>query len=1479
MNKKTLGVFILFLSGFTLLVGSSASSISYNSHYMTYSYLNAFNSKQNSKDTANLSDSLSDIMLAKKIKRSRFETNLVSDNFYKSLVKGKYDTIQIKQFGENDVILGKKENDLTKSLLELVSLIKQAGDNPESTISAFVKNTGLKSDLNHETYIFSDTANSTIILLSISALGCFLILYREEKIQRFNTKKILSFGLAFMIAGSVVLTPISLSFNFGDHTYGIIPFANADDGHDHSHHSEHCDETPHGVSAPTATALAGDKIALSWAIPESEDDDHPIVGYEIDYSTNGGVTWVTSVSNTTSHTPSYTVSGFVTGTSYNFRIEALNQCGQSQHLGVASPATIAGDVPSKVTGLSTTVVSSSQINLSWIAPNYNAYHITGYKIERSTDGITFSTIVANTTTTATTYSDTGLSSNTLYYYKVSAINLLGTGLPSSLATGISIPLPPTNIAATSILTSQINLSWIAPSGTINGYKIERSQDSGNTWSIIVANTTTTATTYSDTGLLSNTYYYRISSLSTGGTSNPSAVASATTIPTPPTNLLSSAVSISQINLSWIAPPGTILGYKIERSTDGITFSTIIANTTTTATTYSDTGLSSNTLYTYRISSLGLDGTISTPSGTTSMTTLPSSPSSLVTTALSGNAIEISWVASTGAAQILGYKIEKSTDGSTWSVLVTNNNNDTSYKDTGLALGQAYYYRVSAINSGGTGSPSRSSAAVTSGDIPSAISAPTVVVYSGGIMNVTWAVPASNRYPITSYNIDYSTNGGASYATFATVTGNPPISHYLVTGLIVGSSYQWRIEADNSLGSSVAGISSDPSIALPSLKIETQTIYGNMTRGAAYSISPNPNGRSTYIVVDGGTGDSDGTNDGTVTVNMIPFGTYRITITTIPSGYEVLGNSTTYTEGPTQLNGVIDFRLLLANTVTSSLQSTVITTQPSLNNTVLTTWTSTFHATKINDTSTSFSSVTQLPPILFAGDSNTDAVKQAVSNQATVQLNTTFSTSTSSSDIMKTLGVPTYSVPKISDMVSVIPTIATTNDDHNGQIVTTPPLSAIIPGQQMIIPVQSSVIPDTGGVKEISVQSATDSSSNGVPKSDWFVIRVNDTMPSSLPPLPNTVNKTTLYVNVTYPYEDAGNGFNWGNPSNFAQPPSMTLLIPKPTSGVPVDANGCPASAIFVYDTNTKSWTSNPVTILSITPTVGDSNSCDVVVQTQHFSQFAIGTVFPSVSSSHGDYTPGTAPSFTAGFTPDQYPLIIDGTGFKLDLHTNTVPSTTYLDVGKPFLLKLLVHGDNGPLSVQHVTLFTNLYGTTRQLQDSDTMITWDRGAQTQLALTDPHGYFKQVTVNTHAEGLNLALEYNMTFAKPMPKSDIIFRTWGSDLYSSDTYLLDAWGSTGGIMQVTPSPLLQVQTVSNDTATTTIPKPLTSQPDIMETIKKWGGYSSKSISDSEMLHAFGLRGSHVPSWMMKNTQWVVDGTMTQQDFGNALKYLSDNNIIK
>src|SRR6185312_3229773 len=237
---------------------------------------------------------------------------------------------------------------------------------------------------------------------------------------------------------------------------------------------------------------------------------------------------------------------------YHFPISGtINVYDGSNNVIASSPVSVyGGDVysvnisstaPQPPTNLSATTISSSQVNLSWSAPSDNGGSaITGYKIARSQDnGNTWSTITSNTGSTSTTYSNTGLASSTTYSYRVSAINSVGTSLPSNVASAttsaqILPPQPPTNLSATATSTSQINLSWTAPSDNggspITGYKINRSDDGGSTWITLVQNTGTTATTYSDTGLSpGTTHSYRVFAINSVGTSPSSNIAIATTI--------------------------------------------------------------------------------------------------------------------------------------------------------------------------------------------------------------------------------------------------------------------------------------------------------------------------------------------------------------------------------------------------------------------------------------------------------------------------------------------------------------------------------------------------------------------------------------------------------------------------------------------------------------------------------------------------------------------------------------------------------------------------------------------------------------------------------------------------------------------------------------------------------------------------------------------------------------------------------------
>src|SRR5574337_1801282 len=294
------------------------------------------------------------------------------------------------------------------------------------------------------------------------------------------------------------------------------------------------------------------------------------------------------------------------------------------------------------TNLSAFAVSTSQINLYWNAPsNLGGLVVTGYEIQRSTNGGSWNIIVPNTGSASTAYSNTGLSPSTNYTYRVYAITILVTSPPSNTATAttltpVTVPQPPTGLGATADSSSQITLNWNAPSNNggsaITGYKIERSTNAGSTWSVLVSNTGDTATVYSNTGLApSTTYTYQVSAINSVGNSSPSNIASATTLvvmtpPQSPTGLVATATSSSQIDLSWTAPGSDggspITGYQIERSTDsGSTWSVIMSNTGSTATTFSDTSLAPNTTYTYRVSAINVVGTGSTSNTTSATTTI------------------------------------------------------------------------------------------------------------------------------------------------------------------------------------------------------------------------------------------------------------------------------------------------------------------------------------------------------------------------------------------------------------------------------------------------------------------------------------------------------------------------------------------------------------------------------------------------------------------------------------------------------------------------------------------------------------------------------------------------------------------------------------------------------------------------------------------------------------------------------------------
>ena len=421
--------------------------------------------------------------------------------------------------------------------------------------------------------------------------------------------------------------------------------------------------TPDPPTGLSATPLSPTKIKLIWIKPLNNGSS-TVTNYKIEFKIvpNDYAVLVT----TTNATTSYTHTNVQTGKNYIYRVSAINSAGTSNPSAeaIAQPTSTSGSgntAPNPPSSLSATAVSPTQINLSWTAPsNTGGTPIIGYKIERKSGTGSYSILITNTGNATTKASNTGLTTGTTYYYKVYAINAIGTSNSTSESsatpTSTSAPPPtantisgvPTSLSATAVSTTQVYLTWTAPSNTggtaITGYKIEVKSGSSS-YSVLVANAGTT-TSYSHTGLTTGTTYtYRVSAINSVGTGNPSnEVSVKPTTTSTPTGLTAVAGSPTIVYLSWTPPTETygqkIMGYKIERKV-GDAYVPVVDNTGTAGTIYTVTGLKTGSTYTYVVSaviSTGVTGRSNeatvTPTSTSNApapTPVPSVPAPTTTT--------------------------------------------------------------------------------------------------------------------------------------------------------------------------------------------------------------------------------------------------------------------------------------------------------------------------------------------------------------------------------------------------------------------------------------------------------------------------------------------------------------------------------------------------------------------------------------------------------------------------------------------------------------------------------------------------------------------------------------------------------------------------------------------------------------------------------------------------------------------------------
>jgi pullulanase len=354
----------------------------------------------------------------------------------------------------------------------------------------------------------------------------------------------------------------------------------------------------------------------------------------------------------------------------------------------------------------------------------------------------------------------------------------GCGRVSQSGSGTSAPTVPTNLAAGTVTSSSVSLSWTASSSSagVAGYNVFRNGTKVGT---------STTTSYTDTGLSASTSYsYAVEAYdSSGDTSAMSASVTITTLaaqpPTVPTNLTATAITYTSVTLSWTASTSSagVAGYNIIRNGTKVG--------TSTSTSYMDTGLSPSTSYSYTVSAYDASGNTSDASAAFTVTTLaisaPTVPSGLSAGSITASSIVLSWTASSSPVGVVGYKVFR--NGTTVGTPTT-----TSYMDSGLSASTSYSYTVSAYDAyGDTSALSSALSVTTSAQSATAPTAPanftastTDFTASATYCNVTMSWEAStgsagiDHYAIlrngttlaTTSNLSYQDGSAAANTTYS-----------------------------------------------------------------------------------------------------------------------------------------------------------------------------------------------------------------------------------------------------------------------------------------------------------------------------------------------------------------------------------------------------------------------------------------------------------------------------------------------------------------------------------------------------------------------------------------------------------------------------------------------------------------------------------------------------------------------------------------
>ncbi|MFH2203825.1 MAG: fibronectin type III domain-containing protein, partial [Elusimicrobiota bacterium] len=551
-------------------------------------------------------------------------------------------------------------------------------------------------------------------------------------------------------------------------------------------------------SAPALADIFSSSATLSWSAPAAG-----AAGYRVLASSTGfnGAGDVLSSSTYNGGLTALTMESMLANTTYYFQVGAFNNNRMIQYAKDGSTITMAN--PPAAPGFS--AVFTSSVSLTWSTPARGAQ---GFRFEASSTSFNGGGDVLFAETAdggATAITVSGLLADTTYFFRGGSrnqnglYNYTGAGSTSTLT---NLPAAP---AVSAVFISSAALSWSAPAGGAQGFRLDASSTNFNGTGDVLSSSTANGALTGLTlpSLLANTtYFFRVGALNHNGVAQYASAPSSSTLADVATAPAFDGVFASSAALSWTAPARGTEGYRLEASSTnfngaGGVLSSATANGGLTA--LSVPGLLTNTTYYFRIGTLNWNNR-TTYAGASSTSTLAQAPSRLATdfTAVFDSSITARWAARPPGPifeTAEGYLLQASPNAD-FSGTVRSSSTLNLTLSTLTALSPAldpnttYYFRVGAVNWNGVSNFTVLNATASLARVPVSPAYGLVTVSSA---TVNWGVPAGGA---AGYRVIASTAADFTGTITSSQTRNGAATSLTVVGLLSFTTYYMRVGSLN-----------------------------------------------------------------------------------------------------------------------------------------------------------------------------------------------------------------------------------------------------------------------------------------------------------------------------------------------------------------------------------------------------------------------------------------------------------------------------------------------------------------------------------------------------------------------------------------------------------------------------------------------------------------------------------------------------------